>query len=361
MSDNYIIGLAVLIVSLFLTGCEEERGDTVQVTARPVLSAVVGESEDVIQRSFPGTVRASQRVDLSFTVSGQLVELPILAGQEVAEDEVLARLDERDYRSSRDAAKSVYDQARADLDRNLTLFEKGFVAQSRLDIFRARQGVALADLERAQKALDDTYLRAPFAGVIALRYMENFQDIQAREPVLSLQDISVLEIAVNLPEVLVARYRGKGREFEVTASIEAAMDSKFDLTVSEIATQADPDTGTYETVLAFQAPEHISVLPGMMGTVTAIGRAGDEETEGQIFVPTTAVFAEGAAANQSLVWVIDSETLRVTRRPVALGNLQGESVRVLTGLDPGERIVTAGVHYLSEGQEVRLMAGIDGQ
>ncbi len=341
---------------LLLGACGDETSDPGPTIARPVLSTVVGESTDVIRRVFPGTVRASQRVDLSFPISGQLIELPVLAGQEVAENELLARLDPRDYESTRDAAQAVFEQAQAELERNQALFENGFVARSRMDILRSRRGVAEADLERTQKALDDTFLRAPFAGVAALRYVENFQDVQIREPIISLQDITVLEIVINLPEVLVARYRGRGMDFEITAAFEAFLEQSFSLAVSELATQADPATGTYETVLALQAPEGISILPGMTSTVTAVSKGGDEMTEGQIFVPSSAVFAESAAANTSLVWIIDPGSLQVARRTVAIGDLQGDNIRILAGLDPGERIVTAGVHYLTDGQTVRLLS-----
>jgi RND family efflux transporter MFP subunit len=343
-----VLGLAVWF------GCGKEAEEQAPVV-RPVKSIVVG---DVLSgsRSFPGRVEASEQVNLSFRVSGPLIELPIERGQEVRRRQLLARIDPRDYRIALDEATASFTKAEADYRRYQNLYEKDAVSLSELDFHRAQRDVAKARMDDAQSNLDYTYLKAPFAGVIGDRYVENFEEVQVNQIICSLHDINKLDIIVDIPENLIANVGNiEEIDLDVVARFEAAPDREFPLVFKEVAAQADPATRTYELRLTMPQPEGLAVLPGMTGEVTARGTRTAQDEAREFTVPASAVFPD-KDGNTQAVWVVDPDDMTVHRREVRLGTVTGSgSVEVLSGIRSGERIVVAGVSHLREGMKVRLM------
>lgn len=351
------IWIGALVASLTMSGGCGEKAEERAPVVRPVKSLVVG---DVLSgsRSFPGKVEASERVDLSFRVPGRLIELPIERGQEVARGQLLARIDPRDYRIALDEAKASFTKAEADYVRYQNLYEKDAVSISELDFNRAQRDVARARLDDAEADVDYTYLRAPFAGVIGTRYVENFEEVQANQIICSVHDINTLDIIVDVPEHLIANVRNlEEAELDVIARFDAAPGEEFPLRFRDVAAQADPTTRTYELRLTMPQPRSISVLPGMTAEVVARGtRAARAVTESGVFtVPASAVFPDEEGESQA-VWVIDPDDLTLHERRVEIGQVTGAgSVEVLSGLRAGERIAVAGVSRMREGMKVRLM------
>ena len=355
MKTFRLFWIAVLAAALAVSagcgdGAEEEAP-----AVRPVKSMVVG---DVLSgtRSFPGKVEASERVDLSFRVSGPLIELPVERGQEVARGQLLARIDPRDYRIALDEAEAAYTKAEADYQRYQSLYEKDAVSISELDFHRAQRDVAKARMDNAEADLDYTYLRAPFAGLIGNRYVENFEEVQVNQVICSVHDVNHLDIVVDVPEHLIAHAGDVlNADLDVIARFEADPGREFALRFKEVAAQADPATQTYELRLTMPQPEGLTVLPGMTAEVVSRGsRTVSGET--RIFtVPASAVFPSVDGEAQA-VWVLDQGAMTVHRREVEIGAVTGSgSIEVLGGLGPGERIVVAGVSHLREGMKVRLM------
>ncbi len=346
-----------LLGLLLISGCEKEVTEQVEVI-RPVKTMVV--EAPILDRSrmFPGKVAASEEVDLAFQVSGALTQLPVRQGQDVEKGTVLAQLDTRDYRSDLKAAQAESARARADYKRAAEIFKRRLISEADVDRLRAARDVAAANLEKARKAVKDTTLRAPFDGVIATLYVDNFQDIQAKQAVLSLQDNSSLDISVQVPENIIVRAGRARDEVDLVAIIESIPDREFPLAVREFSTQADPDTQTFEFILSMPAPEDINVLPGMSVSVKVTPKEGIVSTgldEPLIRIPATAVFAATSGEATQYVWIFENQ--QVQQREVTIGRLLGSETEIINGLSPGERIVTAGVHYLQPGQKVRLFEG----
>ena len=213
-----------------------------------------------------------------------------------------------------------------------------------------------AELDAAKHQLSYTYLRAPFDGVISRRYVNNFQEIRAKEPIVGLDDISSVEILVDVPELVMATIReGKGR---AVAEFAAAPGKQYPLKLKEIATRADPKTQTYQVVLQMLQPGDIRVLPGMTATVT--GTAGAKKTsQAMLVVPAVAVTAD--ASGNPRVWIVDKETMKVQPRAVKTGNLTGtDSIEIVEGLKPGETIAISGVSRLREGMQVSDLSKMEG-
>jgi RND family efflux transporter MFP subunit len=404
-------------ITMLITSCDPTSEQQTTVV-RPVKTMVLTDPEAEPSRHLPGKVQAYQRAELAFRVPGTLIELPVKEAQEVEKGALLARLDPRDYKTNLAKVKSAIAQARAQLkamkagarpeekrvlqaevsaakarfqeakqqyERYKDLWEKRVISKADYDRQESAYNVAVAQLntanqnlqkgkagartedieamesnikgliaqqDEAQDALNDTYLRAPFTGVVAKKLVDNFQNVQAKEPILIFQDISRLDIIINVPEQ--AFVEAKEPEFyQFVAIFEAVPDREFILKVKEYTTEADPKTQTYRGVLTMQAPKDLKILPGMTTTVIITEKQMAESTPTSTFlVPVSTVFAD--ELNKQYVWVVEPNTMTVQKRQVKVGDLTGESIRVLDGLKTGERIVTAGVHFLQEGMKIRL-------
>lgn len=355
----YIECLLVVLVAFLLQGCSEPPEPEVKEVSRPVKLMTLGDSALGAVREYPGTIAAVQDVELGFEVPGKLVELPIIEGQKVNQGELLARLDPADYKAARDAARSNRQALSAAYTRAKKIFDQGAGSQSEVDRALRDIQVAQEELKKAQKALDDTALKAPFSGEVARKMVENFQNVQAKQPVVLLQDISSLEMEVTVPEQDFARAKVGLSNEERTArvrpeiEISAIPDQRFPARFKSISTAADPVTRTYKVKFSFDNPPDISILPGMTArvilhlpgdTLKAAGMDG-------FMVPVSAVAAD--EKGKSYAWRVDPNSMKITRVPVELGTITGSEVRVLSGLKQGDLIPVSGVHHLREGMTVR--------
>ena len=356
-----------VLIFLFLGACErkaEEKPETVDVVRPVKLRKVGGPVVGKVLR-MTGETRAAKRADVAFRVPGLLIELPVKEGEEVKKGDLLARLDPRDFQSAlRDAlgqlakaqAKLEYDTVEYERYAKIKKAEPGAVSEALLNTRRAAREVSKAEVKSAEASvaiakdqLSYTYLYAPFDGVIGKRYVDNYEYVLAKQPIVYLQDITELEVLLDLPELMAAPVRKT--KPELFAEFTAAPGRKFPLSIKEFATQADPYTQTYRVVLVMPAPEGVRIFPGMTATVLIdFSKASPEAKE--IVVDTIAVFAD--EEGKSCVWVVDPKTNEVHRRTVLTEELMdSDKIKIKKGLSPGEVIAVSGVSQLREGMTVR--------
>lgn len=354
----FSIGLTSFI-SFCLIGCSERPQEVKQVI-RPVKTMVVGGASSDFQRTFTASVRASDRVELAFQVPGKLIELPVKKGENVEQGDLIGRLDPRDYKSNLQSAQAEYDKALANFKRGDELVEKGFISRTDYDRLRARRDVTAAELDKAKKALDDTSLKAPFGGVVAQRFVENFTEVRAKQKIISLQDTSLLELVIYVPEHIVAMMRqGGARDVKLYATFAAIPGEEYPLTIKEFSTQADAKTQTFEYVLTMPRPDGRNILPGMTANVYAARTDIDEnQMPASVTIPAIAVFAD--EKSQPHVWIIKQPENTAHARKVATGKLSGtDQIEILDGIKAGELIAIAGVGQLREGMQVRPVDRIE--
>ncbi|MDH3717887.1 MAG: efflux RND transporter periplasmic adaptor subunit, partial [Planctomycetota bacterium] len=193
--------LVVLTLILPMAGCGEPPADTKPVI-RPVKIHKIGSLQPMAIREYPGTIRAYQTAQMGFEVSGRVTEFLVREADNVKKDDVLAKLDARDYEAGLKVAEANLAKAQADLTRSMNIFkaDPGAITQDKIESDKRAVAVTEAQLEVANKAVEDTRLRAPFAGIMARKLVEDFANVLAKESVLILQDNSVLEIEVAVPE-----------------------------------------------------------------------------------------------------------------------------------------------------------------
>lgn len=341
-----------------VVGCSDEAPPEAPA-ARPVrILELDGPGERTVLE-YPGEISASQNADVAFEVAGRLVEFPVKESQRVERGQVLAKLDPRDYRAALDAAAAQAAAQKADWARYQALFEEDVISVQELERAKRNYEVAAAREKTAQKALEDTTLRAPFAGTVARKLVDDFANIQAKQSVVTLQTGSALEIVVNIPEQDFARIQPGATVDELNidlvadVTVSAIPGRKFPATLKEFATTADPTTRTFRVTFSFEAPGDLNVVPGM--TAKIVGRGRNLDPGGGFRIPVQAAVED--EGNRPYVWVLDPESMTVRKVPVTLGSLTGSSVEVTSGLSAGDQVVTSGVHQLQEGMEVRRMGG----
>lgn len=339
----------------WLAGCKQTTEETI-MPIRPVKTLLVDSRELAAVRQFPGKIEASRRADLAFRVSGSLAQLTVREGDEVRKGQIVARLNQDAFQLDVDKAQAQVKRTKSYFDRAKQMLAENFISQVAYDDYQANYETALADFNQAKLNLAYTTLKAPFSGTIAERKFENFQEIQAKETVMTLIDLSVLEVQVNVPESIVARLsnvRNRPEIIPVYATFNAFPENRFPLTFKEAANRADDDTQTFRAAFTMKRPDFIEVLPGMTVNVLAdLSVAFGNPTV--VYVPIQAI--RGSNQGEATVFVVNEQTMTVKARRVELGQMSGDQVAVLSGLNSGERVVVAGVSYLSDGMKVTLLA-----
>lgn len=350
---------AVFLPILLISACSEPPEEEVVEVVRPVKMFTISSADTHFTLEYPGVIAAKKSVELGFEVQGKIIELPIIDGKKVAQREVLAKLDPTDYIATRDGARSNHYALSSAYTRAKKIFDLGAGSQAEVDLTLRDVRVAKEQLKTAQKALDDTVLVSPFDGEVARKIADNFQNIQAKEPVLLLQDISSLEIDITVPEQdftqIDTTLTPEQRTAKVSPEVElsAIPGRRLPARFKSFSSAADPVTRTYTITMAFDNPTDATILPGMTAKVviTLNGKHARDPSMGGLLVPASSVAAD--EQGNAYAWVIDQDTMQASKVAVELGTLSGSEVRVLKGLNSGDKIAISGVHYLSEGMKVR--------
>ena len=367
--------VATSIVCLFV-GCSSHQ-PTASEEPRPVKTMVVTAGDKPTVRSFPGRVEASKMVDLAFQVSGVLVRLPFREGEKVSKGTVIAQLRQEEFQARLQTAQGTLDQARAQLgaaESRLTntkaesarygrLVDSTAVSRSDYDSAQTAYRAAQEDYNAQQATirglegrvaetklqLGDSTLRAPYDGVVAQRLVDVGQNIVANNPVIRFQNVTDIDIVVDVPEAYVASNLRSTESRQSVAELSIAPGRQFPVHVKEVAQIADPKTQIFQVRFAMKAPPGIKALPGMTANVTIATRASTRPGN-VLVVPISAVTKQDSG--EQVVWILGSDQA-VHRRIVQIGAPTGEKIEIVTGLQSGDRIVVAGATFLHEGMKVR--------
>ena len=351
-----LLGLA--LTACMLIACSDEPVAEVEAV-RPAKLMTINVGGDGLSVEYPGAVSAKQSVDLGFEVAGKIVELPISNGLEVKKGALLGRLDDADFVAARESAEANRKAAESAYERAKRIFDQGAGSQAEVDITLRDIDVAKQELVKAQKALNDTVLKAPFSGKVSRKIADNFQNVQAKEAILLMEDISSLELDIDVPEQdfsrmnpnLTLQQRNARTNPEIEVSTIAGR--RFAARLISFETTADPVTRTYRATFAFDNPDDVNVLPGMTAKVV-LNIPADKAaagTEVGLLIPVTAVVVD--IDGGAYVWKYDPASSQVSKAAVTIGDMSGASIRVLSGLQGGDQITTAGAAHMREGMEVR--------
>lgn len=359
-----LMSLCGLASSLLLTSCGENVPEAKEVT-RPAKYFTIEETVQSATRTYPGKASATQSVNLAFRINGPLIKLPAKAGLKVNAGDLLAEIDPRDFNTQLKVAEAALAEnearlldARLTVGRNEELIKQNAVARAELDSSKAlvasleaTKENLLAQKKSAQDSLKDTKLLAPFAGVVADTFVDNFQDVKAKEAILLLHDISKIDIEVQVPESLMIYHRDdKGKDAKTLVTFSSLPGREFPVTLKEYSTEPDPDTNTYKVTLTMDAPSDFELKAGMTCQVKHTS-ALYIKNQGML-IPTTAMFTD--AEGQASVWVINTDN-RLEKATIEVGQMYNAGIEVKSGLKPGMNILEAGVHQAYDNMPVKQL------
>ncbi len=336
--------LFMVAATLAFAGCKSSTGETPQAeTIKNVKVETI--SDGIVQNAMTlnGKIKEKSLTALSFRVGGPLAKLNVKQGDYVRAGQVIAAIDQRDYQLQLATTKAQLEQIEGEYLRYKQLIEQKKIPENTFEKIKSGYLMTKTAFENAQNQLLDTELKAPFSGYIYEKFVENYQTVGAGTPIVSIIDNSHLEVVVSVSESQLNRVKSDKKSYVNVANAGIHQLPVQLLSVSEKAMQ----DGLYEVKFSFENKNELKVAPGMTAEVHIFCQTDAN----QLSVAQTAIFHEKTS---TYVWVYNPSNSKVEKRSVKidLDGTQGR-VNIASGLNIGEQVVTAGVHYLVEGQKVK--------
>ncbi|HUK01090.1 MAG TPA: efflux RND transporter periplasmic adaptor subunit [Steroidobacteraceae bacterium] len=350
-----VVRSALIMCSLSALGACQGKPEPAP-PVRPVQSLVIRFGTAGEPVSLSGQVQAQNQANLAFRIAGRVIERRVSLGDTVTPGELVARIESQDEKNALSgsqaalaASQATLVQARNNEERFRKLVDSGLVSRSQYDdsvqqLAAAQSRVAAdsASLKTAHDNVSYTELHSDVAGYVTAKGAEPGEVVQAGQMIVQVAQKGGKDAVFNVPGNLV---RSSPRNPLVT--IVLAEDPSIRATghVREVSPQADPTTGTFVVKVGLDSPPDTMRLGStVIGSVTL-------SPEPVVAVPASALAQSGG---KPAVWVVDPKTHQVTLRLITVQRYDTSAIIVSGGLSNGEVVVTAGVHALRPGQEVRI-------
>lgn len=418
--SNLLLVVTVPLLGLSLAGCSEPDDGSTDATqvVRPVLTRVVEPSETANRRSYPAIVLPAQQAELSFRVSGRIIELPIRAAAQVKKGDVIAQLDKRDFNAevarlenqlaqanaqlsamttgarsediasleaSVTAAEAQVKAAKDQVERTRSLFDQGIVTKSKLDGDLTNLEVTEAQLEAQKQELIKGQSGSRSEEVEAQQAAIKGLQVQLNTAKDNLSDTT---LRAPFDGMVAKRSTDNFRNIQAKETVAVlqqldTLDLTFDVPGPDIVKLAGRETpvptarldGIEDRVFEAQFVEltaqadpttqtfrgRVSIKPPE-GILILPGMSGtvtvtdSRENVSTILVPASAVASK--ADGSAIVWVLNDADSTVTTRAVNTGDASGSNISILEGLASGDVIVTKGISQLQPGMAVRPISSI---
>lgn len=361
-SPYLLLAISWSILILLLSACDRAAPPE-DPRLRSVRYLMVSDESGARDRRFSGTSKSTRESRLSFKISGTVTDVPVQIGQRLNAGDLIARLDAASYSLQVQQAQANLVEAQAN-DRNATasyertrgLYANANASRNDLDVARARAESAGAQVRSANKALEIarlnesyTQLRADMDCSIASIDIEVNENVSAGRQVAVVSCGDEFEVEIDVPESLI----GSIDEYTpVQISFSAIPDAEFSGEVTEVAVASVGNTSAFPVVVEI-VESHPSLRSGLAADV--IFEFETLAASGSVVLPVAAVIRDPAG---TFVYVAEPTEVRgqaiVNRRPVVLGELTQFGIEVLDGLTAGDRVVTAGISVIRDGQRVLI-------
>lgn len=371
-----------MLIATLLPGCTKKTSAEQEEILKPVNIQEVHIEKYTDDISISGNIKPAKTVKVGFKVPGVISSVYVEEGDAVSEGQSLMMLDQYDYELGVIAAKSQYDalnkqfvssiasalnQAEANLnfvktqyERVKRLYEKGAVAKKTVEelettlvvaenkyqeaqdaysISESQLRQAQAGIELAQSKLSDTVLKSPINGTVVKKVFESGETVSPGYPAVVLGRLDELEVEIGVSDNLVGSL-SIGQKVKVFVY---GLDKEVEGTIKNIDTAADTSTRTFGVNILIDNSD-MTIKPGMIAKVTIEG--GSLET---ILVPVNSVINN---PDGSTVFICEEG--HVKEKAVELGEVLGNRIQILKGIEEGEKIVVDGQYRLKDGDKVKV-------
>lgn len=344
---------------VLLAACQKK--EAAAPAPRPVVASAVQSDGRSATSTLPAEIQARYSTPLSFRIAGKIVERRVRLGDTVKAGEIVARLDPADAQKNAASAQAQLDAAqhrlvyaKQQLDRDRAQAQANLIARAQLE--QTEDSYASASAQRDQAAqqaalakdqLQYATLAADHAGVITAEQADTGQNVSAGQAVYNLAWSGDIDVVADAPESALASL-AVGQHATVTLS--ALPGRTFTARVRELSPAADPQSRTWRAKLTLDNPG-----PDVrLGMTADIALAGNTTATGPSFtLPATALFHDG---NAPAVWVVRAADNALELRRVQVTRYAERTVSISQGLKDGDRVVLQGVHTVSAGEKVHVIA-----
>jgi membrane fusion protein (multidrug efflux system) len=352
---SFLLLTSILLISaILLAGCggdqasgnnndrgKPDRDNSKDVAAIPVQVTAVKKDSISLSLMQTTTIEAIRQVDILTKVAGQVIKLPVEEGDRVKKGDLLAELNQSELNIEFTKTKISMDTDKTLLERAKNMLDKKLIADENYDMTRLQYESSKAAHDAARLQLDYTRVRAPFDGVVTIRSIELGQRVNVNQSLFVVADFNPLRAKIYVPEKDIGRIYEKQR---ATITIDAEPGLGFTGIVKMISPVVDPASGTSKVTIDIE--DHIGKLkPGMFASVFITTETHNDA----LIIPKKAMILE---SNLDQVYIyLEGNAHKVNLK---IGFKEGEDLEVLSGLEEGDLVVTAGQDGLREGLPLRI-------
>ena len=339
----YVILCTVLIPIIFLNlNCSDQQAANGEFSMPPMPVEVAQVKEQGVADKFEavGTIEAIEAITVVSEIDASVINLPFGEGNHIKRGELIAQLDDSQLAAEVNRTEALYTQNQATYNRVKSIVEQKAGSPQDLDDALASLKVAEANLKLAKARLNKTQIVAPFDGMIGSRKVSVGSFLRTGDAITELANLNEIRISFSAPERFLSQLK-RGAEVNVSSPVYPGHEVKGKIIAIEPVINSD--TRTARIVARVQNPGQ-KFRPGMSANVSVILSERPEA----LTIPSEAVFANG---NQSFVYMVNPDST-VAPTPITLGLQLPDVVEVVSGLDRGMQIVTAGHQKLFPGAKV---------
>lgn len=338
--------LLFLLAAMVINGCTgKEPVNQNAVNPVPIISQKVEKTFISKEISASGNIEGNRTVRLGFLVAGKINYIAGDEGSTIGAGQLLASLDQENYRNAKDMADANLAQVQDEFDRLSIMHERKSVSDSDFSKVSNMLKGAKAQQRIQNKNLLDTKIYAPFKGVLLKKGTEVGEIIGPGMPLFGISDIRTVKVNASIPGNDLRQVKIGSAARVYISSIDATLTGK----VIEVGSFSEPTTRAFNVKIQLQNPD-LSIRPGMTAEVKI---TSGKQVEVEIMaVPSEAVLRD--VDNSAYVFVVDEKKSQAFKRNVSLGQISENNIEIASGLNANEIVVVGGQHKLENGSPVKI-------
>lgn len=340
--------LSMLVASAFLLcGCGDKSSTGFTHSVLLTKPASLGTAGT--EKALSGVIKEANEISLGFKTPGQLMTIAVEEGDYVRQGQLIATLDDVDYKLGVEAAKIQYEQQVEENKRLKRLHDAKSVSDNDYEKAIAGEEQLRVQLQTNQNKLDYTRLYAPVAGYVQSVNFSKAEMVDAGTAVITLLDVHRMEVEVNLPLSL---YKKRDQFGEIYCCLTSDKNTKHSMRTISISPKAD-GTQLHKMQLAFaDALPEMNLTSGMNVEVEIQVNSG--ENNGNYTLPMCAIFQE---ESKSYIWTVNDNSV-VSKKQVEIQGMDADGNAIVSGLSGKEQVVKAGVNLLQENETVNVLGHV---
>jgi RND family efflux transporter MFP subunit len=331
---------ACLILFLLVIACSGNKNGDTYTKIVSVKTVEIGSISETTSRDYVGVVEEESASALSFSISGNVINVYVSEGQTIHKGMLLAQVSTENLQSSYDVAQASLKQAEDAMTRMQMLYDNESLPEIKYIEAKTKLEQAKSTVRIAENNLSDSKLYAPFDGIIGKRLIDIGENVIPGKPVMTLLKINTVKIKFSVSENEISNIDRHG---EATVIVAALGDKQFKGLVTEKNVVANNITHTYDAKIKLENRLG-ELIPGMVCRVLL-----NKNYDSDVFIlPSNAV--QISHDGSRFVWLVKNGCATLTN--IKTGDFTDSGIIVEAGLSAGDKVIVEGYHKVSEGMKV---------